>query len=344
MNGSIVPANNRYLAEPHYRDYVRGFASVIGNIHEMRKRRFGFSRSNGRSSKRYRTSGGGRPSGNTNGVTPVSSQYNVSRIQRAGRLGRGGKKSIRRFKRFKAKVRAAMSADVPNSFVVRQSTRYLFQNLSVIPSAEQTVNGVSFMDNALITQAFVAEGLDFSVNSEDQLALKGGSCELVLQHAGMPGYVFPAQVDVYLCQARKNIASAYDSEAWQQWEDSVNEMANFGNNPTIYTWGVTPFEAPSFVKNWKIAQTWRLTLAPGQQPTTLEKTFSFRNKRVMGTQVGANKQLKGTYAWIIVLKGTPREVGEGDGMMNATDLNVRYNQVLHYEKFDPSSAARAKNV
>jgi len=323
------------------RGLIKSALGVAGAMaYNFRKRKYVNYRG---SNKRRRVGGrGGSPRGNTAGVTPVTAQYDAARIQRARPLDGRSKRYIRRFKRFRSKIREVQSSEVPNSFIVRQSTRTITTASSVIPNATQAVDSLGFVDNAPIAQAFTAASLNAAVGSEDTLSLRGAACELMLQCLGNGTSQQSAQVDVYLIKARKGISSAQASAPEDQWIAATTALTDSGGNPTPMTWGVTPFEAPAFCKMWKVMQTWRLNLTLGGLPTTLEKTVKLGGRRITGNQLASNRQLKGSWHWLFVVHGMPTE-GVAGGFIG-TRVEIRYNQTLHYEVFSPASANRVKNL
>jgi len=319
-----------------YRKAILGAMALRRGIKRFRNGRWNVS-------KRSRTSyGGGNPRGNTSGVTPVSAQYDAARIQRARPLDGRSKRYIKRFKRFRKKVRNVQSSDVPDSFVVRQSTRTISTSAAAIPNATQSVASIGFVDNDVIAQAFTASSLNVAVGSEDTLALRSAACELMLSCNAPVGGLQSAQVDVYLVKARKGISTAQSAAPEDQWIAALTALTDTAGNPTPLTWGVTPFEAPAFCKMYKIMQTWRLNLVIGGLPTTLEKTLKLGGRRVMGNSVASTRTLGGTMAWLFVVHGIPNEAVAGG--FHGTNVQIRYNQTLHYEQFDPSNARRTKNL
>lgn len=311
-----------------------GFVDTIGQIHNMRKR-WSSSKSNG-SRKRYRSNNSNGTRIANSGANANTYQNDATVIQRARRPSGRFKRRARSFKRFRAKVRAVESADVPNSSVVRQSTRTLMTPTGTVTTGQgfQRSTSLGFGDQAVLQQIFDAASLDYSVGSEDTVAIRGGACELQIRNVDD----HPSFLDIYELVARKNISSAQSAEAATQWGAAYGALANVGGAPDIDTWGVTPFEAPAFCKMWKIIRTTRLQMSPSQV-VTIERTMKCGSRRVTGNQLANFRYLKGMRAWLFVSKGVPLTVSSGD--MTNTNVAIRYNQTWHYEEFSPSTAARS---
>jgi len=296
--------------------------------------------------KRYR-SGRANTSRSSGGGAPSTATYQSDAVVIQSRRRRGGRqiRKAKNFKRFRAKVRAVMSSDVPNSLSLRQSFRTISLPLSDIATqAEQRAIAIGWGDSdGMIDQIFSESGSSASLGSEDTVSIKSTACELQIMAQGA------CFVDVYELVARKNIARTMNADVSAQWSDCFNQLANVGGAPSTNTWGVTPFDAPYFVKLWKVIRTTRLAFQQADQAEgvpgvnnqgikVLERTMKFGNKRIMGGAPAQYQYLKGMRAFLFVVKGVP--ITGTNGEMSDAVVSIRFNQTWHYEKFEPFDAAR----